>query len=246
MRRYEPGQVILFHKAVKKTAAKHEALEVVSRHKDHVTARRANGELVDVKPGNVKAFGVFEKQEMEIAAGDKLLFQTNSKGKRGEFKATNGERVTVAKVEGEKIILTDGREVPAAYRQFAYGYAVTANYSQGKTCDRVITLDDGMASDKRYVAETRGREGLVIITTDAAALEASMTMSGDRKSASELATQAERGQAWQQIDTETLHAVYEEQQRGKAVELKTQEKELETYVERDYRGGNRAERALSL
>ena len=252
MRKYEPGQVLLFHKAVKKTAAKNEALEVVSSHKDHVTARRADGELVEVKPGNVKAFGVFEKEEMEIAAGDKLLFQTNWKGKRGEFKATNGERVTVAKVEGEKITLEDGREVPAAYRQFSYGYAVTANYSQGKSVDRVITLDDGMAQDKRYVAETRGREGLVIITSDALALQESMTLSGDRQSASELAVRAERaGHAWQQtnsIDPETLYAVYEEQQWAKEATTQThsQEKERELYVERDYRGGDGAERALSL
>jgi hypothetical protein len=217
-----------------------------------VTARRADGELVEVKPGNVKAFGVFEKEEMEIAAGDKLLFQTNWKGKRGEFKATNGERVTVAKVEGEKITLEDGREVPAAYRQFSYGYAVTANYSQGKSVDRVITLDDGMAQDKRYVAETRGREGLVIITSDALALQESMTLSGDRQSASELAARTERaGHAWQQtnsIDPETLYAVYEGQRRAKEATAQThsQEKERELYVERDYRGGDGAERALSL
>jgi hypothetical protein len=139
-----------------------------------------------------------------------------------------------------------------AYRQFAYGYAVTANYSQGKSVDRVITLDDGMAQDKRYVAETRGREDLVIITSDALALQESMTFSGDRQSASELAARTEgAGHAWQQtnsIDPETLYAVYEEQRRAKEATAQThsQEKERELHVERDYRGSDGAERALSL
>jgi len=77
-----------------------------------------------------KAYSVFEREEIEIAAGDRLLLQANYKDK--SFKATNGELVTVAGVEAGKIRLEDGREIPAAYRQFTHGYAVTAHRSQGK------------------------------------------------------------------------------------------------------------------
>ena len=49
-----------------------------------------------------------------------------------EFRATNGEIATVRSVdERGRIGLDDGRVLPANFRQFTHGYAVTAHRSQG-------------------------------------------------------------------------------------------------------------------
>ena len=184
MKNYQPGQVLAFHKAVK-GVGKGEALAVVSAAKDTVTAQRVNGSQVKLTGKQVKAFGVFEREAIEVAKGDKLLLQANWRDK--SFRATNGELVTVAAVEAEAIKLTDGRELPAEYRQFTHGYAVTAHRSQGKTVDFEVIAAERMAQDLFYVSATRAREGITVVTSDSLTLQESIGVSGDRQSASELA-----------------------------------------------------------
>ena len=47
-----------------------------------------------------------------------------------------------------------------------------------------------MRQDLTYVTFTRGKEGLTVVTSDAVALQELMGISGDRQSASELASRA--------------------------------------------------------
>ncbi len=185
---YQPGQVLEFHKAVKGIARKNEALAVISADKTAVIAQRENGEEVRITGKEGKAFGVFEKDTLEVAAGDKLLFQSNWKTK--EFKATNGELVTVAGVDGGAIRLQDGRRVPAGYKQFSSGYVLTPNKGQAKTVDAAIVVAQRMPHDKLYVAVTRPRETLTLITSDSLGLQESIGVSADRQSAMELAQRA--------------------------------------------------------
>ena len=185
---YQPGQVLEFHKAVKGVARKNESLEVISASKAGITARRENGEEVRITGKEGKSFGVFEKQKLEVSARDKLLLQANYKDKT--FKAVNGELVTVANVEQGRIKLTDGREMPAAYKQFTHGYAVTAHRSQAKTVEAVIVAAERMSHDQFYVAVTRSRETATIITSDSLGLQQSIGVSADRQSAMELAQRA--------------------------------------------------------
>ena len=137
-----------------------------------------------------QAFGVFARQDIEVAAGDRLQLQANRKGLFG-FKATNGELVTVSRVdESGKIHLTDGRVMPENYRHFTHGYAVTTHASQGKTVDAVIITGDSMSRELFYVAASRGRESVTVLTSDIDALRESVCQSGQRASASELARTA--------------------------------------------------------
>jgi ATP-dependent exoDNAse (exonuclease V) alpha subunit len=168
---------------------KNEALEVVKADKKGITARRSNGQDVQLTSRQAQAFGVFEKQELEISVGDKLLLQSNWRAK--DFRATNGELVTVASVEPDAIKLDDGRQLPAEYRQFTHGYAVTAHRGQGKTVDFQIIAAERMAQDLFYVSASRGREGLTVITSDSLSLQESIGVSGDRQSATELAQRVE-------------------------------------------------------
>jgi hypothetical protein len=58
--------------------------------------------------------------------------------------------------------------------------------------DFVVVSTDAMQKELFYVAATRGREGIAIITSDEEALRESVCQSGERRSAIELARQAEQ------------------------------------------------------
>ena len=77
--------------------------------------------------------------------------------------------------------------MPGDYTQMTHGYAVTAHRSQGKTVDEVIVSADGMSRELFYVAASRGRDRISVITSDAEALRCSVERSGARQSATELA-----------------------------------------------------------
>jgi ATP-dependent exoDNAse (exonuclease V) beta subunit len=95
-------------------------------------------------------------------------------------------------VDQGRIELADGRTLPANYRTFDHGYAVTAHRSQGQTVDAVIVSGDRMSKELFYVAATRGRESLTVITSDKEQLREAIGISGERTSATELARKAEQ------------------------------------------------------
>jgi conjugative relaxase-like TrwC/TraI family protein len=217
MKRYEPGQVLSFHKDVK-GIAKNESLEVISASRDGVRARKSNGQEVTLTTKQSAAYGVFEKETLEISAGDRLLLQANWKEKgRDGFKATNGELVTVASIDGGAIRLQDGRQLPAAYKQFTSGYAVTAHVGQGDTADFVVAAPDGMRQDLAYVTLTRGKEGLTIITSDAQTLQETMGVSGDRQSATELAKRAEWAARRFSVEDHQIYQQFQQQHERPAL-----------------------------
>lgn len=132
---------------------------------------------------------MFERRAFEVAAGDWLLLTANRR--QAEFRATNGEIVRVDHVDQDgRIALDDGRVVPRDYTHLAYGYAITAHRSQGKTVDAVIVSGDGMRKELFYVAVSRGRESVTVITSDVESLRETVASSTARRSATELARKA--------------------------------------------------------
>ena len=126
-----------------------------------------------------------ERCAFEISDGDKLLITANRR--ENGFRCTNGEIVTVGNIDHERrITLADGRALPLGFKQFTHGYAVTAHRSQGKSVDEVIISGDGMRKELFYVAASRGRENVQIITSDKELLRESIGLSNARQSASEL------------------------------------------------------------
>ena len=106
----------------------------------------------------------------------------------------NGEIVTVQAVNPQGLIqLSDGRTLPSNYRQFDFGYAVTAHRSQGKSVDSVIISADGMQKELFYVAASRGRKSVSVITSDKDQLRESVSISTARMSASELSRKSHPG-----------------------------------------------------
>ena len=189
MKNYQPGQVLAFHKAVKGIAAKNESIEVVSATSMALRPAAPTGKP-STSPANQQGVRASSKSRKLRCLPATSCF-CRPTGATRNFKATNGELVTVAAVDARnRSGCEDGRELPASYRQFTHGYAVTAHRSPGKTVDFEIIAAERMAQDLFYVSATRAREGLTVITSDSAGLQESIGISGDRQSASELARRA--------------------------------------------------------
>jgi conjugative relaxase-like TrwC/TraI family protein len=188
-RNYAEGQVLEFHRAVK-GVARHESLEVVGVENGKVVARNARGEEREFTGKQVKCFEVYERRTIEVAPNDKLLLTANRR--EPGFRATNGELVTVSRMDQQgRIHLQDGRALPENYKQFTHGYAVTAHRSQGKSVDAVVISADGMQKELFYVAASRGRESITVVTSDRDLLRESVARSVARQSASELSRKAQ-------------------------------------------------------
>jgi conjugative relaxase-like TrwC/TraI family protein len=184
MRNYAEGQVVEFHRAFK-GVARNESLEVVRVEDGKVIGRNGHGEQREFTGKQAKRFEVYEGRAIDVAPNDKLLLTANRR--EPGFRATNGELVTVSRI-GEQgcIHLQDGRILPENYKQFTHGYAVTAHRSQGKSVDAVVISADGMRKELFYVAASRGRESITVVTSDRDLLRESVAHSVARQSASEL------------------------------------------------------------
>jgi len=192
VRNYREGQVLEFHRAVK-GVARHESLEVIGVENGTVVARNARGEERRVTAKLAQRFQVYKRRSIEVAPNDRLLLVANRR--EPGFRATNGELVTVSRInEQGHIHLQDGRTLPENYKQFTHGYAVTAHRSQGKSFDTVVISADGMRKELFYVAASRGRESVTVVTSDKGLLRESVAHSDGRLSACELSQKAQ-GQA---------------------------------------------------
>jgi conjugative relaxase-like TrwC/TraI family protein len=143
---YQHGQVLLFHRS-SHGISKHETLTVEHADSTHIAARDLRGVEHSVSPTQARSFSVHERNQIEVAPGDRLLLTGNRR--EADFRATNGELVKVRTVDGDRIRLEDGRTLPSNYREFDHGYAVTAHRSQGKTVDGVILSADAWSSSAR-------------------------------------------------------------------------------------------------
>jgi conjugative relaxase-like TrwC/TraI family protein len=181
---FRAGQVLVFHRAVK-GIGRNEELEVLRIEGNQIIARHSDGKQKAISSKHAKSFEVCERRSFELSDGDKLLITSNRR--ENGFRCTNGEIVTVGNIDRDgRITLTDGRILPRGFRQLTHGYAVTAHRSQGKSVDEVIISGDGMRKELFYVAASRGRENVQIITSDKELLRESIGLSNARQSASEL------------------------------------------------------------
>jgi ATP-dependent exoDNAse (exonuclease V) alpha subunit len=131
-------------------------------------------------------FDVGESRTIQIAAGDKLLLQANWRKK-----LINGEIVEVKAIHGDSILLADGRVIPAGYRTFTHGYAVTSHTAQGKTVDEVFVVASSRSlpairQEQFYVSISRGRDICHVFTDDPDLLRSHITRSSARIAAVEV------------------------------------------------------------
>jgi len=183
---YEPGLQLRFVKRSSDFRAG-EFVEVVGHTAKQLRVRGGDQRERIFQPGRApSSFEVGQKREIGVAAGDVLLLRANAPG------FVNGERVTVKAMQGQKISLMDGRELPRDYRTFSHGYAVTSHAAQGKTVDEVLVVASSLSfaavsQESFYVGISRARERARIYTDDAELLGRRVEDSHTRKAAVELA-----------------------------------------------------------
>jgi conjugative relaxase-like TrwC/TraI family protein len=185
-RQYRPGMAIHFHRTTH-GFDKNETVSVVAVANDSLTVQHADGsENIFPLGAGFATFDVGEKRKLKIAAGDKLLLQANASRKR----FINGELVEVLAIQGDSVVLADGRVIPQNYRTFTHGYAVTSHAAQGKTVDEVLLVASSRSlpainQEQFYVSISRGRERCQIFTDDSDLLRSHVTHSSARLAAIE-------------------------------------------------------------
>ena len=108
----------------------------------------------------------------------------------------NGELVEVKAIQGDSVLLADGRVISTDYRTFTHGYAVTSHAAQGKTVDEVLVVASSrslpaVSQEQFYVNISRGRERCRIFTDDSDLLRSHVTDSNARLAAIEALPQRE-------------------------------------------------------
>jgi conjugative relaxase-like TrwC/TraI family protein len=183
-RQYRPGMAIHFHRRGH-GFEKGETVAVVSVENDSLKVQHPDGSENIFLLGAGIACDVGEKRKLKVAAGDKLLLQSN-----WQKRFVNGELVEVKAIQGDSVLLADGRVIPAEYRTFTHGYAVTSHAAQGKTVDEVLLVASSRSlpainQEQFYVSISRGRERCQVFTDDAEMLRSHVTRSSARLAAVE-------------------------------------------------------------
>ena len=182
---YEPGLQLRFVKKTEHFKAG-ESVEVVRHVGKQLRVRGGDGRERTFAPSrSPSSFEVGQTRELGVAAGDVLLLRANAPG------FVNGERVQVRSIQKQAITLTDGRALPASYRTFTHGYAVTSHAAQGKTVDEVMVVASSrsfaaVSQEQFYVSISRARERARIYTDDAELLRRRVEDTHTRKAAVEL------------------------------------------------------------
>ena len=144
-------------------------------------------ELV-IDPAKAK-LTAYESRKMDLCKGDQVMFRENNK----ERNVMNGQQVKIIGVDkeigniiaetkaGERITLN-----PARAESLDYSYARTVHSSQGATVERAIVVGEASkvsTAEAAYVACSREKTGLQIITDDMKKLGKSWSKFADKQSA---------------------------------------------------------------
>jgi ATP-dependent exoDNAse (exonuclease V) alpha subunit len=182
---YESGVQLRFVKNTAQFRAG-DSVEVVGHRGKQLRVRDGDGRERRFQPGRApSSFEVGQRRELGVAAGDVLLLRANAPG------FINGERVTVQAIQSGRISLEDGRALPATYRTFTHGYAVTSHAAQGKTVDEVLVVASSrsfaaVSQEQFYVSISRARQRARVYTDDAELLARRVEDTHTRKAAVEL------------------------------------------------------------
>ncbi|AHF89881.1 conjugal transfer protein [Opitutaceae bacterium TAV5] len=136
------------------------AAEVVAILPDGLRVRAESGRETKITRRQRAAFDVGRAQTLPVSAGEQLLIRGQDK----DHGFANGDLKTVAAVDPEKnrIVFTDGGELPPTFAAWTYGHAQTTYRSQGSTSEEsLIVLGDVAARSLKlrqfYVGSTRYR-----------------------------------------------------------------------------------------
>jgi conjugative relaxase-like TrwC/TraI family protein len=165
------------------------AAEVIAIMPDGVRVRGPKGREVKITRKQRAAFDVGRVQTLAVATGDRLLIR----GRNDDAGFANGDFKEVAHVDpaANRIIFTDGRELPPGFAAWTYGHAITSYRSQGSTSEEsLLVLGEvaarALARRQFYVGNTRFRGAHAIYVANKEEILARLNHTDDRR---ELATE---------------------------------------------------------
>jgi ATP-dependent exoDNAse (exonuclease V) alpha subunit len=156
---YQPGDRLLFVRDTRfyRRGAAAEVIEVL---RDGLRVRGERDRIATITRKQRGAFEVGRAEQLAIAAGDRLLIR----GREETQGFSNGDFKQVAWVNpaSNEVVLTDGHHLPADFRAWTYGHALTAYRAQGSTAEEsLLVLGEvaarSLARRQFYVANTRYR-----------------------------------------------------------------------------------------
>ncbi|MFI4893597.1 MAG: MobF family relaxase [Phycisphaerales bacterium JB058] len=190
---YEAGDVIQFAQNVKGGFRKGERAEVTETGGDGVVARRErDGRAADLPLTAASRFDVYQRQQLDIAAGDRVRFTRGGRTECGKHQLYNGTIYGVRSVdESGTMTLDNGWRVGRDFGHLTHGYCVTSDASQGRTVGHVILAQSSesvgaTSSQQFYTSVTRGRERVTVFTDDRHRLRQNIRRDATRLTATEL------------------------------------------------------------
>jgi conjugative relaxase-like TrwC/TraI family protein len=167
-KQYQLGDRLLFARDTRffKRGA---SAEVVAVLRDGIIARNANGREAKLTRKQRAAFDVGRVQTLAVAVGDRLLIR----GRHGDAGLVNGDFKEVSRVDpaANRVVFTDGRELPPGFAAWTYGHAITSYRSQGSSSEEsLLVLGEvaarALARRQFYVGNTRFRGAHVIYVSN--------------------------------------------------------------------------------
>ena len=191
---YQPGDVLVTHKATKHFS-KGDELRVVRREKRRLIVARGTEEISVSPRQSGLTWTVCEERPLAVAPGERLRLRAVGQVVDADGKSrriANGTAIIARSVDANgRIVLADGSALHT--RQVVHGYAMTSHAAQGLTVDKVFVAG-AISQEGLYVSATRGREGIRIFVPDREAfIHASGLRSEVRMSAMEFMRQHARG-----------------------------------------------------
>ncbi len=133
---------------------------------DTISLRAADGKQLDVSLDFKKA--VYQRQEINIAVGDRLMWKKNNY----DLRLVNGAEVTVKAIDGNVVEVVDKDNLVQIVdldkpQHLDHAIVRTTYSSQGESAERVlVAADSTMGQESFYVAASRARYDLRFYTTD--------------------------------------------------------------------------------
>lgn len=156
---YQVGDRLLFGRDTR-FFKRGSAAEVVAVLRDGLIARGPNGREAKLTRRQRTTFVVGRVQSLAVAVGERLLIR----GRHDGAGLANGDFKEVAQVDpaANRIVFTDGRELPADFAAWTYGHAITSYRAQGSTSEESILVlgevaERALARRQFYVGNTRYR-----------------------------------------------------------------------------------------
>lgn len=156
---YRPGDRLLFARDTR-FFKRGVAAEVIAVLPDGLRVRGPKGREAKITRKQRAAFEVGRAQSLAVSVGDRLLIR----GREDDAGFANGDFKEVALVDpkADRIVFTDGRELPRTFAAWTYGHALTSYRSQGSTSEEsLLVLGEvavrALARRQFYVGNTRYR-----------------------------------------------------------------------------------------